>query len=484
MLLEQNVNSTLGMRYNRWWAAYGGGGSVYLPLVMADSGHQYGNGVVDYYTVYKGYLDAELTRPAGATLTARASRVGSRFRVSVDFVNRSGVSLSAGNSATIHVIVYEDIKVGVTSRTVRDAVYTSVTTAITDGASRSFTLETNDVSPVNWANVHVLALADYRPGGTAGAYDMLQADLAEIVGNPVGDLDGDGTSDLVWRHATGGELWVWRMSGGAPANQTYVGTVADTGWQVEGLGDQTGDGRADLLWRHQTSGGLFLWTMNGTTITAQQYLGAVAPDYAIVGTADYTGDGKTDILWRHQASGELWLWQMNGAALVAPMLVATIAPAYAVAASGDVDGDGKADILWRHATNGDVWLWLMNGPVPTSQVYLGTVTDLGYEVAGLADHDRNGRADVLWRHATSGDVWLWQMQGTTIAAMRHLATIGDTNFHVAGVGDYDGDGRADVLWHHATSGAVWVWGMNGGIITSATQVATVPDVGYQIVNTK
>jgi len=298
------------------------------------------------------------------------------------------------------------------------------------------------------------------------------------------DLDRDGRSDLVWRHAAGGDLWVWRMSGGVPASQTYLGTVADTGWRVYGLGDQTGDGKADLLWRHQTTGALFFWTMDGTTIVSQQYLGSVVPDFVIVGTGDYSGDGKTDVLWRHQTSGELWLWRMNGATLEAATRVATIAPAYAVVASGDVNADGKADILWRHTTNGDVWLWLMNGPVPTSQVYLGTVTDLGYQVAGLADHDRDGRSDVLWHHATSGDVWLWRLDGAAIAAITHVATVGDTDYHVAGVGDYDGDGRADVLWHHATTGAVWVWLMNGGSITSVTQVATVPDVGYQIVMTK
>ena len=298
------------------------------------------------------------------------------------------------------------------------------------------------------------------------------------------DVNRDGRSDVVWRHATGGDLWVWPMSSGAPLSQTYLGTVADTGWQIKGLGDQTGDGKADLLWRHATSGGLLLWTMDGTTITAQSYLGAVVPDYAIVGAADYTGDGKTDILWRHQTSGELWLWRMNGATLEAVTQVATISPSFAVVASGDVNGDGRADILWRHQTSGDVWVWLMNGAVATSQVYLGAVTDLGFQVAGLADHNRDGRADVLWHHATSGDVWVWSMNGAAITDMSHVATVGDTNFHVAGVGDYDGDGRADALWHHATTGAVWVWLMNGGSITSVTQVTTVPDVGYQIVNVK
>ena len=282
------------------------------------------------------------------------------------------------------------------------------------------------------------------------------------------DVGRDGRSDLLWHHATGGDVWAWPMNGTTPLSQTSLGTVADTDWQIHGLGDQTGDGRADLLWRHATSGALFLWTMNGTSVTAQTYLGAVVPDYTIVGTADYTGDGKTDILWRHQTSGELWLWRMNGATLEAVTQVATIDPVYAVVASGDLNGDGKADLLWRHETSGDVWVWLMNGAVATSQVYLGAVSDLGYHVAGLADHDRDGRADLLWHHGTSGDVWMWTMNGTTIAAITHVATVGDTNFGVVGTGDYDGDAKADVLWHHATTGALWVWLMNGAVINSAT----------------
>ena len=145
MLLEQNVNSPTGQRYNRWWAAYGAGGSVYLPLVMADSGHEYGSGPVSYYPVYKGYLDAELARPAGAEIDARAWRTGNRYRVSLTLVNRSGVALSSANAAAVHVIVYEDIKAGVTSRMVRDAVFASVISTITDGGRASFVLDTHDL---------------------------------------------------------------------------------------------------------------------------------------------------------------------------------------------------------------------------------------------------------------------------------------------------------------------------------------------------
>ena len=70
------------------------------------------------------------------------------------------------------------------------------------------------------------------------------------VHRPPQDVDGNGTSDVVWRHATGGEVWLWPMAGTTVRRRPSSGTVADTGWAIRGRGDQTGDGKADLLWRH------------------------------------------------------------------------------------------------------------------------------------------------------------------------------------------------------------------------------------------
>jgi hypothetical protein len=164
---------------------------VYLPLVMADSGHQVSSGVVAYYDVYRGFLDAELARPAQADVSAHAWRVGNRYRVSARLVNRSGTTLSAANGATVHAIVYEEVKVGVTSRTVRDAVYANLGAVLADGADATVNLETADIAPADWSRVRVLVLADYRPGGASGPYDMLQAAFADIGGGALPSFTDD-----------------------------------------------------------------------------------------------------------------------------------------------------------------------------------------------------------------------------------------------------------------------------------------------------
>ena len=60
-------------------------------------------------------------------------------------------------------MVYEDAKVGVTSRYVRSAVFQNITTSLAPGASATFTLETPDLSGVDWNKLHYLALVDYQP---------------------------------------------------------------------------------------------------------------------------------------------------------------------------------------------------------------------------------------------------------------------------------------------------------------------------------
>jgi alpha-tubulin suppressor-like RCC1 family protein len=294
------------------------------------------------------------------------------------------------------------------------------------------------------------------------------------------DLTGDGRSDVLWRHTTRGEVWLWPMDGATRLSETFVRTVPDTAWEIRGAGDQTGDGQADILWRHATTGLIYLWPMDGSTVESETYVGIVDPSYDIVGTGDYNGDGRSDILWRHLANGEVWIWLMDGATPLSQVYVDTVDPAYAVVGSGDVNGDTKADILWRHSTYGEVWVWLMNGTTRTSQTHVGTVPDVGYEITGLADHTGDGKADILWRHATRGEVWIWPMDGTTVVSESYVDTVPDTGYEIVGTGDYDGDGKADILWCHATRGEVWVWLMDGTTRLSQTWVATVPEVGYQI----
>ncbi len=297
---------------------------------------------------------------------------------------------------------------------------------------------------------------------------------------PSADFNGDGQSDIVWRHATRGNVWVWLMNSVIMLSQTNVGTVADLGWQIRGLGDFNGDGKTDLLWRHQTDGSVFLWEMNGAAVTAGINVGWAEPEYSIAGVGDFDGDGKADILWRNPTTGDLWIWLMDGATVRSKNFIDRVDPAYQVAGVGDFDGDGKSDIVWWHSTRGEVWIWLMAGTTVRSRSFIASVPDTRYHIVGVGDYNGDGRADLLWNHATRGEIWLWPMAGTTLLGENYVATVPDVGYRIASTGDFDGDGKADILWHHVTNGQVWVWLMDGSGLRTEIEVAVVPDLGYQV----
>ena len=79
----------------------------------------------------------------------------------------------------------------------------------------------------------------------------------QVVGT--GDFNGDGFGDVLWRHAEGTVTdWLGQANGGFVNNHANSAQAMAIGWQVVGSGDYDGDGRSDVLWRHE-NGALTDW---------------------------------------------------------------------------------------------------------------------------------------------------------------------------------------------------------------------------------
>src|SRR3989442_849014 len=167
------------------------------------------------------------------------------------------------------------------------------------------------------------------PTIATGGYLRTVGDPAwQIVGT--GDFDGDGKADILWRNAVTGQNYIYLMNGLTIASEGSVNVVDPTsGWQVQGIGDFDGDGRDDVLWRNLATGENYIWLMNGWTIASGGLIRTVADQaWQVKGIGDLDGDGRADILWRNTVTGEDYAYFMNGSAIASEGFLNTVADLY------------------------------------------------------------------------------------------------------------------------------------------------------------
>jgi Ca2+-binding RTX toxin-like protein len=199
--------------------------------------------------------------------------------------------------------------------------------------------------------------------GQSGVFTNNSGVAANAVDNSwvvagVADYNGDGRDDILWRHSSG-EIgqWLGQANGSFINNGGAAANKVDTSWTVVASGDFNGDGRSDILWRH--SSGVFAeWqgSASGALVNAGAVLtGATG---SVVGAGDFNGDGRQDILMR-SGSGVItvWMGQTSGQfTSFTPSQQLTDAN-WKISQIGDFNGDGRDDLIWLHSS-GATGEWL------------------------------------------------------------------------------------------------------------------------------
>jgi hypothetical protein len=213
----------------------------------------------------------------------------------------------------------------------------------------------------------------------------------------VGDLDGDGFGDLVWRF-TGqtpnfddtGVSYVWfsngnntpvvRKRGGAPLTWTLLGAI-----------DVNGDRAADMIYIDPSNNVRVLMATAGRSC-ANFAAGQIAEGFTALKAASFSATGRAEILIRNNTTGAVRLTRLDGTGLTLPpstsdpndpnasctpsslvvnssasFLTATD-PTWLFYATADFNGDGLADIIWLRP-DGTFTVWLSAGDnLPTTTI--------------------------------------------------------------------------------------------------------------------
>ena len=229
-----------------------------------------------------------------------------------------------------------------------------------------------------------------------------------------GDMDGDRAGDIVWKNTVNGATAVWSLSWNGAAISVAGGpaiTQFNGNWDNSGIGDFDGDGVNDIVWRNKVNGANRIWFMNTDGSIKG---GAAAPtlsvtsgwDIAAVGDLD--GDGMADLVWRNYKNGANSVWLMNGAVKKQGLSLTalSLSSKWDIVGAGDVNGDGMADIIIRNTGTGKLNIWFMNRNQKLSAATVDTFS-IVWSVGGMTDVDGDGVSDIILRRTTDGRVTIW-----------------------------------------------------------------------------
>lgn len=285
-----------------------------------------------------------------------------------------------------------------------------------------------------------------------------------LVGAP--DFDGNGKSDLAFQNTTQGEFGdVRSWTDFLPPTDKLIRQVKQV-WDVQAVGDLDGDGRGDLVWRYVVAnspdtGVSYIWFTNASGAPTVRKRGGAPLTWKLLGAVDLNGDRAADMVYA-SPDGQIRVLMATENRTCANFGAGTVPAGFVALAFADFTGRGRGDVLMRNPTTGQVQLASLNAsgltlprftgdpdnrdanctsttaPLPSSTVTLPN-SDPSWQLYAIGDFNGDGIFDVVWLKP-DGNLALWQTNApasaqattatVTTSANVGAAPVGSTNYAV------------------------------------------------------
>jgi hypothetical protein len=256
--------------------------------------------------------------------------------------------------------------------------------------------------------------------------------IASTTAIAIGDLDTDGTLDLV-RGNQGGFSAV-HLNTGRRFSTTSSWAGPEEGTQDIALGDVDGDGDLDLVRQNYDRGVTLYLNAAGTFAADTAWMGPPADAIAL---ADVDGDGRLDLVCTSAFRPTAIHLNVGGTFSRTPLLSGSGENTRCLAL-GDINGDGRLDVVRGNAFAGSSLHLNLGGTFDAARAWTGRVaTTTGL---ALGDIDGDGRLDLVCGDAEGAALYL--NTGTTFAPTP--VWVGPAAGRLA-LGDVDGDGDLDLV---------------------------------------
>ena len=292
-------------------------------------------------------------------------------------------------------------------------------------------------------------------------------DVDQMQDVAVGDLDGDGTPDVVAALTDFGAIHYYPNSGSGVFGPGEV--VVDSGSYFSiAVGDIDLDADQDVVGALSGETGVVWFENNGVGVFVSRTVSQGVRNGRRVDLVDLNQDGTLDILAAGFSSSAALLFYRNPPTALGMFdakinLAAVDVPNTAHAA--DVDGDGVLDVVCpSHEAN--LVLWFKLAATPTFASPVSTVEPVtSMNDMTVADLDGDGDLDVAVLSFSSFYLfWLENSDGTGTNMVVHnvIPSAGSPNLNQLSHGDVDGDGDVDlVVLSSNTETVFWVENRDG-----------------------